>query len=121
LLPRLHRLVKKLLLLCLELLLFPSKAIILGPGAGQVALPPEAVTLLATFVARREHAEKALGSIGSAGTHAEEPFGKDAVSFLVTTEGIRGSAVTSRHDILRKQVLGTRTRKGGASGTANPN
>jgi hypothetical protein len=65
-------------------------------------LPPEAVTLLATLVARRENAEKALRSIGSTGTYAEKPFGKDAVSFLMATEGIRGSAVTSRHDILRK-------------------
>jgi hypothetical protein len=115
LLPRLHRLVKKLLLLCLKLLLLLSKAIVLGLEAGQVALPPEAVTLLAALVTRREHAEKALGGTGSTRTHAEEPFSKDAVGFLMTTEGTEEGTITSRHDILRKQVLGARTRKGGAS------
>jgi hypothetical protein len=102
LLPRLYCLVEKLLLLRLELLLFPSKAIVLGLRTGQVVLPPKTVILLAALVARREHIEKALRSVGSTGTHAEESFGKDAISFLMTTEGTRGRAVTSRHDILRK-------------------
>jgi hypothetical protein len=65
-------------------------------------LPPEAIILLATLVARREYVEKALRSIESTGTYAEQSFGKDAISFLITAKGIKGSVVTSRHNILRK-------------------
>jgi hypothetical protein len=65
-------------------------------------LPPKAVILLITLVARREHAEKALRNIESAETYTEEPFEKNAVSFLIATKGIKESTITSRHDILRK-------------------
>jgi ribosomal protein L34 len=74
-----------------------------------------AIVLLAALVQGRQDAEDALGSAGSIRAHCNDAPAKNSVSNLIATKGAGRKVLASRHDILRKQVLEARTRKGRAS------
>jgi hypothetical protein len=88
--------------LLVKLLLLFLQTAVFGLGAGQVALTPGAVALLAALVPGRDNAQHASRRAERARPHNNETFGKEEVGKLVTTTGTGGQAFTSRHDILRK-------------------
>jgi hypothetical protein len=77
----------RLLVKFLLLLLQPA---VFGPGAGQVALAPKSVALLATLVPRRDNAQHASRRAGGARPHNNKTFGQKEVGKLITTEGAGG-------------------------------
>jgi hypothetical protein len=98
-----------------ELLLLALKAVVLGPEAGQVAPPVETVALFAALVPGRQDAQNALRSAGDTRSHSYRPGTKQVISDGITPKKTGGESFACRHDILRTQVLETRTREGGAS------
>jgi hypothetical protein len=98
-----------------KLLLLALKAVVLGPGTGQVAPPVETIALFAALVPWRQYAQNALRYAGSTRSHGYGPSTKQVISNGMTPEGTSGEPFACRHDTLRKQVLETRTREGGAS------
>jgi hypothetical protein len=91
LLPRFKRPVEEFLLLCSELLLFPSKAVVLGLEAGQVALSAKTVILLVTLIAGRKYAKETLRGIKRTRTHGKKPLSKNTVGLPMTTDNIRST------------------------------
>jgi hypothetical protein len=87
----------------------------LRPGRGELAGPLATIALFAAFVDGRQHAERTVGDVRSAGTHRQNARTKDAVGTLMTTGDAVGKISPWRHDLLRTQVLETRTKEGGAS------
>jgi hypothetical protein len=73
------------------------------------------VALLVLFGHLREDAEGRKSHIIGTGTHDQQSCFKDLVRFLMTTEGTGGETSARRHNIFKKQVLGTRTKEGEAS------
>jgi hypothetical protein len=88
---------------------------VFGLKTSQVSLAPRAITLLAALVPGRDNAQHASRRAGRTGPYDNKTFGKEKVGKLMAAISAGGQAFTSRHDILRKQVLETRTKKGGAS------
>jgi hypothetical protein len=88
---------------------------IFGLKAGQVTLAPRAIALFAALVPGRDNAQHASRRVGRARSYSNKTFGKDEVGKLMTAADIGGWAFTNRHNILRKQVLETRIKEGGAS------
>jgi hypothetical protein len=98
-----------------KLFLLTLKTVVLGPGTGQVAPPVETIALFAALVPGRQDAQDALRSAGGTRSHGYRPSTKQVISDGMTPEGTGGKSFTYRHDILRTQVLETRTKEGGAS------
>jgi hypothetical protein len=74
-----------------------------------------AIALLAALVQGRQNAEDALGNAGSTRTHCNNASTQNSVSNLITAKGAGRKVLTDRHNILRKQVLEARTRRGRAN------
>jgi hypothetical protein len=98
-----------------ELLLLTLETVVLGPETGQVAPPVKTIALFAALVPGRQHAQDALRGAESTRSHGYRPSTKQVISDGITPKETGGEPFTCRHDILRKQVLETRTREGGAS------
>jgi hypothetical protein len=98
-----------------KLLLLTLKTVVLGLGAGQVVPPVETIALFIALVPGRQYAQDALRCVGSIRSHSYGPSTKQVISDGITPEGTGGKPFACRHDILRKQVLETRTREGEAS------
>ena len=56
-----------------------------------------------------------MGNVQSAGTHRQDTLIKDTVGTLMTTGGAVRKVSPRRHDLIRTQVLDTRTKGGEAS------
>jgi hypothetical protein len=69
------------------LLLQPA---VFGPRAGQVALAPRSVALLAALVPGRDNAQHASRRAGGARPYGNETFGQEEVGKLVTARGAGG-------------------------------
>jgi hypothetical protein len=74
-----------------------------------------AIALFAAFIDERQHAERTVGNARSIGTHRQDTRTEDAVSTLIATGGAVGKVSPWRHNLLRTQVLETRTKEGGAN------
>jgi hypothetical protein len=98
-----------------KLLLLTLKTVVLGLETGQVVSPVETVALFAALVPGRQDVQDALRSAGGIGSHGYRPSTKQVISDGITPEGTGGKSFAYRHDILRTQVLETRTKEGGAS------
>jgi hypothetical protein len=73
------------------------------------------IALFVPLVQVRQYAEDALGGTRRTGPHRDYALEKDSVRYLTATMGTGRELFTGRHDILRKKVLETRTKEGGAS------
>jgi hypothetical protein len=62
-----------------------------------------------------QYAEDALSGISRIRTHRDRALEKDSVRYLAAAINAGRELFTSRHNILRKEVLETRTKEGGAS------
>jgi hypothetical protein len=85
-----------------DLLLLFLQTAVFGLRAGQVALAPGAVALLAALVPRRDDTQRASRRAERTGPHGNETFGEEEVGKLMTTADAGRQAFASRHDILRK-------------------
>jgi hypothetical protein len=115
LLAKTRRLYFRLEALFAKLLLLTLETVVLGLGTGQVASPVETIALFTALVPGRQHAQDALRCTGGTGSHSYRPSTKQVVSDGITPKETGGKPFACRHNILRKQVLETRTREGGAS------
>jgi hypothetical protein len=84
-------------------------------GRSELAGPLATIVLFAALVDGRQHAERTVGDIRSAETYRQDTRIKDAVGTLMATRGAVRKVSSWRHDLLRTQVLETRTKEGGAS------
>jgi hypothetical protein len=98
-----------------KLLLLTLKTIVLGLRTGQVAPSVETIILFAALVPGRQHAQNALRGAGSTGSHSYRPSTKQVVSDEITPKETDEEPFTYRHNILRKQILETRTKKEGVN------
>jgi hypothetical protein len=73
------------------------------------------IALLAAGAELGHHADDAKRNTACTRAHGSNTNGQKEVGFRTAALGARSKTLTRRHDILRKYVLGTRTRKGGAS------
>jgi hypothetical protein len=76
--------------LLVEFFLLLLQPAVFGPRAGQVALAPGSVALLAALVPGRDNAQHASRRAGGTRPHGNETFGQEKVSELVTTEDAGG-------------------------------
>jgi hypothetical protein len=76
--------------LLVEFLLLLLQPAVFGPGAGQVALAPRSVALLAALVPGRNNAQHASRRAGRIRPHGKETFGQKKVGKLITTEDAGG-------------------------------
>jgi hypothetical protein len=98
-----------------DLFLLFIKLVKLRLGRSKLAGPLAAIALFAAFVDGRQHAERTMGDTRSAGTHRQDTQAKDAIGTLMATGDAVGKVSPWRHNLLRTQVLETRTKEGGAS------
>jgi hypothetical protein len=84
-------------------------------GRSELAEPLTAIALFAAFVDGRQHAERTVGDTRSAETHRQDARIKDAVDTLIATGGAVRRVSPGRHNLLRTQVLETRTKEKEAS------
>jgi hypothetical protein len=73
------------------------------------------IALFAAFVDRRQHAERTVGDTQSAETHRQDTRTKDAIGTLISTGDAVRRVSPGRYNLLRTQVLETRTKEGEAN------
>jgi hypothetical protein len=78
-------------------------------------LTVKTIALLAALVPRGQYAQVALRSIERTGSYGNGPDTKQTVGDEIAAKGADRGPFTYRHDILRKQILETRTKGEGAS------
>jgi hypothetical protein len=88
--------------LLVKLLLLFLQTAVFGLRAGQIALTPKAIALLAALVPGRDNAQHASRRAERARPYSNKTFGKEKVSKLITTEGAGEETFAGGHNILRK-------------------
>jgi hypothetical protein len=81
----------------------------------ELAGPLATIVLFAALVDGRQHAKRTVGDTRSAGTHRQDTRIKDAVGTLIATRDAVRKVSPWRYNLLRTQVLETRTKEEGAS------
>jgi hypothetical protein len=98
-----------------ELLLLALKTVVLGLKTGEVAPSVKTIALFAALIPEGQHAKDALRSAESIRSHSYRLSTQQVISDGMTPEGTDKEPFSCRHNILRKQVLETRTEEEGAS------